>query len=231
MHTSACIAIFVKTPGYSPIKTRLAAQLDVARAEQFHLYAASAVASVCAQVTNLSTYFAIAEADAFAIHQVDPVTSPWGNLAAVFQGEGGLGQRMWQVYNELRTRHPIVFLIGADIPQLQADDIREMLIWLQQDSPRMAIAPSDDGGFWCFGGNCDIALNAWNSVDYSVASTRVAFSANLTPFGCQKLFKHLADVDEYADLLAANTQLHKLSNPTAAQKELMHLLSPWFTEI
>jgi hypothetical protein len=40
------IAIFVKTPGHSPLKTRLAAGIGIDAAREFHMLAAQAVAAV-----------------------------------------------------------------------------------------------------------------------------------------------------------------------------------------
>ncbi len=62
---SASLAIFVKTPGYSPVKTRLAASIGQRRAEQFHRLAAAAVAAVAkAAMPAVTPYWAIAERDA-----------------------------------------------------------------------------------------------------------------------------------------------------------------------
>jgi hypothetical protein len=43
---SGAIAIFVKTPGVSPVKTRLAANLGQENAEAFHLASSRAVESI-----------------------------------------------------------------------------------------------------------------------------------------------------------------------------------------
>ncbi|MDQ3495902.1 MAG: hypothetical protein M3485_10390, partial [Pseudomonadota bacterium] len=59
------LAIFVKTPGHSPLKTRLAAGIGRESAERFHRLAAEAVAAVAraAQATppGLATAWAVAE--------------------------------------------------------------------------------------------------------------------------------------------------------------------------
>ncbi|HCO24225.1 MAG TPA: hypothetical protein DIT97_14715, partial [Gimesia maris] len=46
------IAVFVKTPGYSPLKTRLAQSVGTVQAEQFHILSAKAVAAVVQSVAN-----------------------------------------------------------------------------------------------------------------------------------------------------------------------------------
>lgn len=59
------IAIFVKTPGLSPVKTRLAATLGKMVVEAFHLQAAHTVAAVLSQLAPAArVYFAVAEAEA-----------------------------------------------------------------------------------------------------------------------------------------------------------------------
>ncbi|HEV8692715.1 MAG TPA: hypothetical protein VGQ93_00795, partial [Lysobacter sp.] len=58
------LAIFVKTPGYSPVKTRLAADCGRAYAEAWYRRAAAAVASVAkiaADREGIAVYWAVAE--------------------------------------------------------------------------------------------------------------------------------------------------------------------------
>ena len=59
---SGAIAIFVKTPGLSPVKTRLAVKLGQKVAEEFHLTSAQAVAetvqTACKQ-DDIQGYYAI----------------------------------------------------------------------------------------------------------------------------------------------------------------------------
>ena len=80
---SGAIAIFVKTPGYSALKTRLAATVGTAVADQWHTRAAPAVAEVAtaaARDAGAAVYWAVAEPDAIA-------ASAWPSLPNLAQGD------------------------------------------------------------------------------------------------------------------------------------------------
>jgi len=115
------LAIFVKTPGYSPVKTRLANDLGKVSAESFHFNSAKTVAAVARQTmttNHLDCYFAVAEQAALQNHY-------WRQLPNVWQGEGGLGERMERVYRALLVDHAFVILIGADSPQITVEQLTE----------------------------------------------------------------------------------------------------------
>ena len=58
---SCAAAIFVKTPGLSPLKTRLATGIGAAAATDWYRLAARATAAAVAQLPNLVAYWAVAE--------------------------------------------------------------------------------------------------------------------------------------------------------------------------
>ncbi len=219
-----CFAIFVKTPGLSPVKTRLATQIGRDRAEVFHVLAARAVASVCLQLQphGFDCVYAVAE----AAHP--ECAAIWHDLPLIEQPEGDLGPRMATVYADLLRRYRHVFLIGADVPQVDANRLQSMTQWLQQSSaPRFALAPSEDGGFWCVGGNADIEWSTWTDVIYSLATTRREFLAGLSRDGEVALFDFLRDVDEREDLLALSDSLRSLPHPTPEQTLLIQTVAEW----
>ena len=100
---TGAVAIFVKTPGLSPIKTRLAASIGQSAAEWFHLMSAKAVESVVLRASHadgaLSPYWAVAEKQALD-------TPHWKSFQTIWQGEGSLGERLSHIYDELIERHP-----------------------------------------------------------------------------------------------------------------------------
>ena len=150
---SGAIAVFVKTPGLSPVKTRLAAKLGREAAEAFHLAAAQSVSSVVQELsslTDIQSYYAVAEQAALN-------HSHWQDLPCLWQGDGGLGERMAHIYQTLLAEHDFVILVGADIPQMTTAELLIASSWLPHaDQARLIFAPSIDGGFWAFGGNCNI---------------------------------------------------------------------------
>ncbi|NOQ63943.1 MAG: DUF2064 domain-containing protein [Methyloprofundus sp.] len=218
---SGAIAVFVKTPGLSPVKTRLAVKLGTQSAENFHLLAANSVCSVVqdlSQQADIQAYYAVAE-------QAALTHTYWQDLPCLWQGEGGLGERMAHIYQSLLNKHDFVLIVGADIPQMTCTELLKAEHWLADtSSKRLAFAPSADGGFWLFGGNCAIAMPLWTEVTYSAADTGVQFLNNIKPLGELKHLAILRDVDEVSDLPLLQKSLLNLAQPTQAQLKLMQYL-------
>ena len=214
---SGTIAIFVKTPGLSPVKTRLAFKIGQEKAEAFHLSSSRSVSAIVQAVSKLNdvqSYYAVAEEEAIT-HDY------WQNFPCVWQKEGGLGERMAHVYQELLSKHDFVILVGADIPQMTVRELQKALTWLsQKDQTRLVFAPSEDGGFWLVGGNCKIPHSIWNSVKYSQADTGKQFFNKIKKLGRVKTLATLRDVDELDDLILLRKTLLDLSEPILEQQEL-----------
>lgn len=218
---SGAIAVFVKTPGLSPVKTRLASKLGKRAAESFHLASAQSVSSVVqelSKLTDIQSYFAVAEQEAVN-------HSYWQDLLCLWQGDGGLGERMAHIYQALLVKYDFVILVGADIPQMTAADLLEASDWLiHKEQSRLVFAPSVDGGFWAFGGNCNIPQNIWTDVIYSEADTGAQFFNRIEPLGDIKTLNLLRDVDEVSDLLPLRDDLLNLSETLPEQHELIRFL-------
>lgn len=218
---SGAIAVFVKTPGLSPVKTRLATVLGKESAEAFHLAASqsvSAVTQLLSQVTGIKSYYAVAEAPA--------VKHPyWIDLPCLWQGEGGLGERMAHIYHTLLLEHDFVILVGADIPQMTVAELLNAVTWLShEEQARLAFGPSVDGGFWVFGGNCPVPQSLWTGVIYSEADTGAQFLNKIEQLGDVKVLAALRDVDEVSDLLPLREALLNLAEPLPEQYKLMQFL-------
>lgn len=218
---SGAIAIMVKTPGFSPVKTRLAVALGKEIAESFHLSAAKTVADVvqeACEMDQLTGYFAIAEQDAMN-HDY------WKKLPTLWQGEGCLGERMAHIYQTLLAKHDFVILVGADIPQMTTNNLLEASAWLlHNNQARLSFAPSEDGGFWLFGGNCPVAKNIWTDVVYSEKNTGKQFLNSVEQLGEVKILSTLRDVDELEDLPPLRQSLVELNKPLPAQNALIYFL-------
>lgn len=214
---SGALAIFVKTPGWSALKTRLAAGTGEVYAERWYRLAADAVASVAIRARTqhgLAAYWAVAEPGA---------ESAWADLPTIAQGEGDLGTRMACVHAGLIERHGFAMLIGADAPQLSADALGVAARWLGAAGalePRQVLGPATDGGFWLFGSNRVIPLQAWTRVPYSRADTARRFRQSMQHHGRWRMLAPLTDVDRAADLKPVQQALASLSAPTAGQRAL-----------
>jgi glycosyltransferase A (GT-A) superfamily protein (DUF2064 family) len=213
---NGAIAIFVKTPGHSAVKTRLAATRGAAFARAWHVRAAAAVAEVAASAMGAlraTAYWAVAEAAALT-------DGSWTGLPLIGQGEGGLGARMGRVHATLVGRHGHAILLGADAPQLAAGAVRDALAWCGAPEPRQALGPADDGGFWSYAGNRAAPLAAWESVAYSRPDTAERFRAAFAPYGAWRELPRLTDVDTDGDLVAMRRELAALEAPLPAQSAL-----------
>ncbi|MBK8284775.1 MAG: DUF2064 domain-containing protein [Ahniella sp.] len=218
--SSVGLAIFVKTPGLSPVKTRLWPRIGQRCAEVFHLASAEAVASVASQAeaqSAMRAYWAVAERPAFD-------GDHWKTLPKLGQGEGGLGERMREVHKQLLDRHGAAILLGADTPQLDASCLVRASLWLQEAGARAVMGRSEDGGFWLFGSNRLLPERAWTDVVYSAPTTAEKFLSGLdTAIDCLAL-ETLHDVDVYEDIEPVVDALDRLAMPTDAQCRLRTLM-------
>lgn len=211
------LAIFVKTPGHSPIKTRLAATMGESAATEFHCRSARAVADVAqAAGSCLEPYWAVAECAA--------LDSPlWHQLPKLWQGDGSLGERLHHVYAELRIHHECVLLIGADAPQITPGLLRQAIGTLQGEA-QFVLGEACDGGFWLFGGRAPISRDTWCCVRYSQADTCIQLRDALHLQEASGALPTLADVDTAHDLSSLAESLSSLSRPLPAQRTLMRWL-------
>jgi hypothetical protein len=222
---SCGVAIFVKTPALSPVKTRLWPGIGQRQAEALYLLSAEAVASVVQQADGdlrIQPYWAVAEAA--ALH-----TDAWTDLHHLPQGAGGLGERMAHVYRLLRQRHHAAILVGADAPQLTTGELRKAVAWLSCAESRLVIGRAHDGGFWLFGGNTPLVDRAWTEVRYSAPDTATQFIGAMQPSG--RWLEHhwleldtLRDIDTAADIGPVLASLAALDAPTPAQLRLLDWL-------
>lgn len=191
--SAAAVACFVKTPGLSQVKTRLAA--DVGRARADEIFAAS-VASVeallldCAS-SGISVAWAVAETEGLR----DP---RWSALPRVAQGAGGLGDRQSVVYDRLLAAGRTPVLTGADVPHLWRGRVEEAvarLTWCD-----FVAGEATDGGYYLFAGRRPIPREVWNAVRYSESDTLDQLEAALRPLGHLERLPALSDLDRGCDL-------------------------------
>lgn len=189
------VAIFVKTPGYSPVKTRLAAVVGEARAEQFYRLCVEAVEAVLRScgASGPKPYWAVSEAAAID----GPI---WRRFERIGQGEGGLGERLNRVYRDLRDRHGTVLFVGADGPLLSKELIEAAVEPLGKENRSFALSRSADGGYGLFAGRRALPADVWTTVPYSCERTADEFVGRLRAHGDVVELPPLDDVDAFDDL-------------------------------
>ena len=199
---TGALAIFAKTPGLSPVKTRLAAEIGTKKAKEFYMYSVKCAEELALEVAhessdNLIPYWAIGEQNGVN----DPL---WANLNRLWTGTGDLGQRLDHVYSVLLQQHDHVILIGTDSPQLQPSTILDAHKYLSTKNGSI-IGPADDGGYYLFGGHVSLPHELWTSVPYSVSNTCAVFSQRLASHGGIKMLTPDFDVDDNDDFLRLRT--------------------------
>jgi len=209
------VAAFVKTPGLSPVKTRLAAGIGEAAALTFFRLACAAVEAVLKEAERLTGggmtgHWAVAETAGLA---------QWASLRALSQGEGGLGARLDHVYRTLARPGAAPVLIGADAPQIQAATFLDARAAFAAGHD-FVLGPAADGGFYLFAGTRPIPTEVWTGVSYSARTTAAELARRLKPWGKTAWLAPLTDVDQAADLPALLAQLQQLKAPLPAQQEL-----------
>lgn len=193
---TSAIAIFVKTPGFSPVKSRLATSIGQEKAEEFYKLSVMATYAIVVEAIKKSegkieAYWAVAEKD----HLTD---SLWNSFKTIPQGSGGLGERLATVYARLQKNHKKVFIVGADLPHLNYKEILRAFYKLTSSS-EFILGETEDGGFYLFGGRGIIERAIWNSIPYSSEETSSALIQKLGKSHFIFLDKNF-DIDYIEDL-------------------------------
>ena len=206
------IAIFVKTPGASLVKTRLAASLGQEKAEHFYNLSLNCIISTLKEI-NITPYWAIAEKQSLN-HPL------WNDFNRLHTGEGDLGDRQSYIYHELLKTHKGVILIGADAPQLSREAIQQAMDALKSND--YVIGPANDGGYYLLAGRKSIPSKVWSTTPWSHTDTRETLVDQLD----SKPYKlnMLTDVDTEADLHKMHSEMPQNLN------ENQRKLKAWITQ-
>lgn len=209
---------FVKTPGLSPLKTRLSAKIGKEKAEEFYHKSVAAISETLALLEkkhDFKVYWAVAEKEALS-HKM------WSNFECLWQGEGGLGDRLASIEEQLPDAVNIYY-IGADAPQITHSDFVEARDCLAGSD--FFLCPSEDGGYWLYAGRKKIGSNVWLSVPYSKDDTFKVFKEKLEELGSFVSGKTLRDVDYFEDLVGLKSTLSNVSEKNKSQSKLCDWLS------
>lgn len=198
LNTTA-IAVFVKTPGLSPVKTRLAATIGTAAAEEFYQLCTEAIQetlTTASETMDIVPFWAVGE-EAGLSHPL------WQGFASIYTGQGDLGERQHHIYQTLLAKYPQVILIGADSPQLTTTHLKKAIESL--DSHNFALGPAVDGGYYLFAGRAAITRDIWTNVTYSTAHTASQLLAQLPTAAA--ILEPITDVDNREDLAQVEREL------------------------
>jgi len=217
---TAAVAIFVKTPDLSPVKTRLAKTIGKNAALTFYDLGVRAITETLTLVQNKSRhtihpYWAVAEEQGLTDER-------WLGFGRLAQPEGGLGERLAQIYTHLQKVHGHVMLIGADSPQITTELIENAQQILNKKN-NFVIGPSRDGGFYLFGGSVPLAQEIWCAISFSQNTTCADLVKKIRPYGEVVFLPLLTDVDVFEDLKYLNQELQKIKTTPAQNAVRQHV--------
>jgi len=211
------IAIFVKTPGVSPLKTRLAATIGQEKAEHFYRLSLKCIVSTIKNI-DITANWAIAEKQCLD-------NSLWNDFNQLHTGEGDLGERQSHIYHELLKTHDGAMLIGADAPQISVEIIQQAMEVLKTDE--YVIGPANDGGYYLLAGRKPIASEVWSSTPWSHEKTREKLVNQLDSTAFE--LSMLTDVDYEADLHLILNEMP--ANQHAGLNEDHLILKDWINQL
>ena len=218
---SIALAIFAKTPGLSPVKTRLAEDIGKKSAEEFYKLSVKAVEEMAHTITksskqSITPYWALAEKEALTLNR-------WQNFNTMWTGGGDLGQRLHNIYSGVLQKHDFVALIGTDSPQLESTNIVHILDNLDDKPNSCTIGPAVDGGFYLFASNADIPEHIWKSTTYSVKTTMKELERNLWVENIHSIkVTERDDVDNAIDLFRLTKELNESKKLSTSQLNLLN---------
>ena len=213
----SAIAIFVKTPGISAVKSRLAASIGARQAEACHRRCAEVVSAVAVAAVVGPVYWAVAEAE--GLDHPD-----WRDLPRLLQRGDGLGERMQSVHDELCRRHGAGILIGADLPQLETGQLKAAAGHLLAGPDRGVIGPAADGGFWLIGANRRLPASVWNAPTYGSSRVAERFMQAVGEHPNWLRLDPRSDLDRFSDLSVVIEELQNLREPHPLQTDLLKCL-------
>jgi uncharacterized protein len=219
MNATTAFALLVKTPGHSPVKTRLAGAIGESHAETFHRLSAHSMAATLAATARR---FPERILPLWAVAETDPVaTAQWTGFPVVAQGAGDFAARLGFLYGSLKQHHPAVVLAATDSPEATAGVW--LGAWRALQRPGSVIGPAADGGFYLVGSNLSLPDSVWETVPYSSDRAAATLATELERHGPVRWLPLLDDIDHGHDLARLSVRLEA----KAALPEELARLALW----
>lgn len=199
-----CIAVFTKTPGLTPVKTRLAKTIGNDKAQEAFIACVETLHGTLNKFIKTHPEWDVIWATA----EEEGVDHPfWEDKSfnRLWTEEGELGTRLNHIYQTLRAEYQNIIFIGADCPHISVNEF-EQAIHLLDQHPTIA-GPTHDGGYYLFGASkTDIPRETWESVPYSQSNTLKEFIKRLE--GNTYLMLPKTDLDEIDDITALLNEIN-----------------------
>lgn len=180
------VIVFARVPRLGAVKRRLARGIGDRRALRFHKQVLDRLLRALANERRFRTIAALTPDRAR--------TRLPQRVQRIVQGNGDLGQRMQRAF--ARFPNANVVLVGCDIPELEAGDVRLALQRLGRVDA--AFGPAEDGGYWLVAMSPrrparPFAAVRWSG-EHALADTLANFSLRRVA-----LLRRLGDIDTVED--------------------------------
>jgi rSAM/selenodomain-associated transferase 1 len=182
------VILFARAPRLGTVKRRLACDIGGMAALGFYRNILSRTIRELHRLRGCELVLAITPDRALARHPP--------HWRAIGQGQGDLGARMRNAFKKFPDRR--VVLVGADIPDLQAADIKTALRALKHCDA--VFGPAADGGYYLVGMGARRPAKPFANVRWSSPHALADTVTNFRGLRVQHILE-LHDVDTAADLL------------------------------
>lgn len=215
MSKKGAVAVFVKTPGRSPLP-RLTDAIGAEAADEYLRLVEVTVEEIVAEAAelhgNVEAYWALPDELAD-----DP---RWGAFQRIKQGSGGAGERMHRVYDELLRKHPYVLLLDAAVPQLTPESLQKAIERAELFPGTFVLGRAESGDFYLFSGSVKLPRKLWLSLPYGDAACSDELVSHLQPFGEVFDWDPLFEVESAEDLTRLGETLDQAESLLPAQNTL-----------
>jgi rSAM/selenodomain-associated transferase 1 len=202
--TAPAVIVFARAPEPGRTKTRLVPRLGEGGA-------AVLAARLATRMLQVAT---AARLGPVALHAAPDTSHPFFALCArrfgvvlAPQVDGDLGVRMQAALVATLAHAPAALLVGTDIADAGADDLRAAADLLADDAVDAVLGPVADGGWWAIGVRAPPPLALFDAVPWGTAAVFEATCANAVRCGLRVAVlpvRHDVDTPDDLDRLAAD---------------------------
>lgn len=172
--------ILAKTPGLKPVRNRLSRTTSKDFAQDFYEQSLDATRDMILEISrvnpDIKLYFGVEEKEGLK-------SDYWGNIPTLFQGDGGLGDKLDKLYKGLLKDHDAVFLMMPNTAQMAPNVLEFDLLNFLTSDYSFLLGKTDKGDFYLFGGSQPVPFSAWIDVPYNCAITFNELDRSLSAHG------------------------------------------------
>lgn len=211
------IICFVKTPGLSKPKTRLAASIGEEKALQIYLRLVQCMSETfdLLKGESLDLIWAVNESNGGG-HYL------WEGREIWTQPEGTLGEKLFAMEERASKTYQNWIFVGSDTPALDALLILKAVKFLRDND--FVTGPSLDGGFYLWGSRKKLEKQRWLSTPYSTSETLRFLTQDLENI---KYLETLPDLDHVEDIEKVKKSMSLMSQ---SRHQLLQLFETYISK-